>query len=60
MLRGRNFAAYDRGNLIAVTLYRRGAEEITAQLTDRDRKIAALESQLAAARQQITASPCPA
>lgn len=56
--KSRNFAAYDGKNIIAVTLYRKGAEEITAQLKDRDRRIAALEGQLAALQQQTTA-PLP-
>jgi hypothetical protein len=43
----RNFAAYEEQTLIAVTLYRKGAAEITARLADKDRRIAALESQLA-------------
>src|SRR5262249_1781056 len=55
--KSRNFAAYDGKNIIAVTLYRKGAEEITARLTEKDRRIAALESQLATVRQQITTAP---
>lgn len=46
--KSRNFAAYERENLIAVTLYRKGAQEITARLEERDRRIADLENQLAA------------
>jgi hypothetical protein len=57
--KSRNFAAYDRKNLIAVTLYRKGAAEITAQLEDKDRRIADLESQLAAVSPQTTAPPPP-
>src|SRR5215813_1240658 len=53
----RNFAAYEGQTLIAVTLYRKGAEEVTKRLTEKDRTIAELESQLAAMRQQITAPP---
>jgi hypothetical protein len=53
--KSRNFAAYDRENLIAVTLYRKGAEEVTARLTEQDRHIADLESRLAALGQ----SPVP-
>jgi hypothetical protein len=45
---GRNFAAYEGQTLIAVTLYRKGAAEITTRLAEKDRRIAALESQLAA------------
>src|SRR6516225_11951469 len=45
--KSRNFAAYERHTLIAVTLYRKGAAEITARLEEKDRRIAALESQLA-------------
>ena len=46
--KSRNFAAYEGQTIIAVTLYRKGAAEITARLADKDRTIAALESQLAA------------
>src|SRR5215831_12549260 len=46
--KSRNFAAYEEQTLIAVTLYRKGAAEITARLAEKDRRIAALESQLAA------------
>ena len=45
--KSRNFAAYEGATLIAVTLYRKGATEITARLEEKDRRIAALESQLA-------------
>jgi hypothetical protein len=45
--KSRNFAAYEGPTLIAVTLYRKGAAEITARLEEKDRTIAALESQLA-------------
>ena len=48
---GRNFAAYEGQTIIAVTLYRKGAAEITARLAEKDRSIAALESQLAAVSQ---------
>src|SRR5215471_21510285 len=46
--KSRNFAAYEGQAIIAVTLYRKGAAEITARLEEKDRRIAALESQLAA------------
>jgi hypothetical protein len=46
--KSRNFAAYEGQTIIAVTLYRKGAIEITARLEEKDRRIAALESQLAA------------
>jgi hypothetical protein len=46
--KSRNFAAYEGSTIIAVTLYRKGAAEITKRLEDKDRSIAALESQLAA------------
>jgi len=46
--KSRNFAAYEGQTIIAVTLYRKGAVEITARLEEKDRIIAALESQLAA------------
>jgi len=45
--KSRNFAAYEGHTLIAVTLYRKGAAEMTARLAEKDRRIAALESQLA-------------
>src|SRR5262245_42822406 len=45
--KSRNFAAYEGNTIIAVTLYRTGAAEITARLEEKDRTIAALESQLA-------------
>ena len=46
--KSRNFAAYEGQTIIAVTLYRKGAAEITARLEEKDRTIAALESQLVA------------
>jgi hypothetical protein len=45
--KSRHFAAYEGQTIIAVTLYRKGAAEITARLAEKDRRIAALESQLA-------------
>src|SRR5215510_10249906 len=45
--KSRNFAAYEGHTLIAVTLYRKGAAEILERLEEKDRRIAALESQLA-------------
>jgi hypothetical protein len=45
--RRRNFAAYEGQTIIAVTLYRKGPAEIMARLEEKDRRIAALESQLA-------------
>jgi hypothetical protein len=45
--KSRNFVAYEGQTIIAVTLYRKGAAEITARLEEKDRSIAALESQLA-------------
>ena len=45
--KSRNFAAYEGSTIIAVTLYRKGAAEITARLEEKDRRIAALESELA-------------
>ena len=47
--KSRTFAAYEGPTLIAVTLYRKGVEAITARLTEKDRRIADLQSQLAAA-----------
>jgi hypothetical protein len=49
--KSRNFAAYEGQTIIAVTLYRKGAAEITKRLVEKDRTIAALESQLAAMSQ---------
>ena len=57
--KSRNFAAYEGQTIIAVTLYRKGAEEITARLEDKDRRIAALESQLAAVSQSQLPPPLP-
>ena len=57
--KSRNFAAYEGVNLIAVTLYRKGAAEITARLEEKDRRIAALESQLAAVSQSQLPPPLP-
>jgi hypothetical protein len=63
--KSRNFAAYEGQTIIAVTLYRKGAAEITARLEEKDRTIAALESQLAALSQSqvfppSSAEPVPA
>jgi hypothetical protein len=55
--KSRNFAAYEGSTIIAVTLYRKGAAEITARLADKDRTIAALESQLAALSQSQEVFP---
>jgi hypothetical protein len=56
--KSRNFAAYEGSTIIAVTLYRKGAAEIAARLAEKDGRIAALESQLAAlSESQI--SPVP-
>src|SRR5215471_15403765 len=55
--KSRNFAAYEGQTIIAVTLYRKGAAEITTRLEEKDRRIAALESQLAAVSQS---QPSPA
>jgi hypothetical protein len=46
-----NFAAYEGQTIIAVTVYRKGAAEIMARLEEKDRTIAALESQLGALSQ---------
>ena len=57
----RNFAAYEGQTIIAVTLYRKGAAEITARLEEKDRSIAALESQLATmSAPQVFPSPSSA
>src|SRR5215471_12766255 len=56
--KSRNFAAYDGQTLIAVTLYRKGATEITTRLEEKDRRIFALESQLATLSQPHL-SPVP-
>ena len=59
--KSRNFAAYEGQTLIAVTLYRKGAAEIRARLEAKDRRIAALESQLAAvAESQVFPVPSSA
>jgi len=64
--KSRNFAAYEGPTIIAVTLYRKGAVEITTRLEEKDRRIAALESQLATmAASQVfpvpsSAEPVPA
>ena len=61
--KSRNFAAYEGQTIIAVTLYRKGAAEITARLEEKDLRIAALESQLAAVSQSSappSAEPVPA
>src|SRR5262249_21847709 len=56
--KSRNFAAYEGQTIIAVTLYRKGAAEITARLEEKDRRIAALESKLATmAESQVSPSP---
>ena len=64
--KSRNFAAYEGQTIIAVTLYRKGAAEIMARLAEKDRRIAALESQLATMSQSqvfpvpSSAEPVPA
>src|SRR5882724_5512897 len=57
--KSRNFAAYEGQTIIAVTLYRKGAAEITARLEEKDRSIAALESQLAAVSQSQVSPALP-
>jgi hypothetical protein len=57
--KSRNFAAYEGPTIIAVTLYRKGAAEITARLEEKDRRIAALESQLAAVSQSQVSPALP-
>ena len=58
--KSRNFAAYEGQTIIAVTLYRKGAAEITTRLAEKDRRIAALESQLAAVSQSQVSPVLPA
>ena len=59
--KSRNFAAYEGQTIIAVTLYRKGAAEITARLAEKDRRIAALESQLATmSESQVCPAPSSA
>lgn len=53
--KSRHFAAYAGQALIAVTLYRKGAEAITARLEEKDRAIAALQGQLAEQKARIAA-----
>jgi hypothetical protein len=55
----RNFAVYERKNLIAVTLYLKGANEITARLEERDLRIADLERQLVAVPQTPVSPALP-
>ena len=57
--KSRNFAAYEGQTLIAVTLYWKGAAEIVARLAEKDRHIAALESQLAAMSESQVSSSLP-
>ena len=57
--KSRNFAAYEGTTIIAVTLYRKGAVEITARLEEKDRHIAALERELAAVSQSQVLSSNP-
>jgi hypothetical protein len=57
--KSRNFAAYEGQTIIAVTLYRKGAAEIMARLEEKDRRIAALESQLAAVSQSQVSPALP-
>src|ERR671932_782449 len=56
--KSRNFAAYEGPTIIAVILYRKGAAEITARLEEKDRRIAALENQLAT-RSESQVYPVP-
>ena len=59
--KSRNFAAYEGQTIIAVTLYRKGAAEITTRLAEKDARIAALESQLATmAESQVFPGPSSA
>jgi hypothetical protein len=59
--KSRHFAAYEGQRIIAVTLYRKGAVEILARLEEKDRRIAALERQLAALSEaQIFPAPSSA
>jgi hypothetical protein len=59
--KSRNFAAYEGQTIIAVTVYRKGAAEITARLAEKDDRIAALNRQLAAVSQSqvFPAPPSP-
>ena len=57
--KSRNFAAYEGQTIIAVTLYRKGAAEIATRLEEKDRRIAALESQLAAMSQTQVSPALP-
>ena len=57
--KSRNFAAYEGPTLIAVTVYRKGAAEITTRLAEKDRRIATLESQLAAVSQSQVSPALP-
>ena len=53
----RFWAVYEGADLVAVTVYRKGAKTITARLEEKDRRIAALERQLAV--MTATQSPLP-
>jgi hypothetical protein len=53
----RFWAVYEGIDLVAVTVYRKGAAAITARLEEKDRRIAALERQLAV--MTATQSPLP-
>lgn len=57
--KSRYFAVYEGQTLVALTVYRKGAEEITARLDAQERTIAALQSQLAALAQAPPAPSLP-
>lgn len=55
--KGRHFAVWEERTLVAVTLYRKGAEEVAARLAAQDRRIAELERRLAALATPPSPSP---
>ena len=55
--KSRYFAVYEGTDLLALTVYRKGAAAITARLEAQERTIAALQGQLAAVPQGPAALP---
>jgi hypothetical protein len=53
--KSRNFALYENNNLLAVTLYKKGAETIQGELEARDAVIAELTARI----EQLTAAATP-
>ncbi len=57
--KSRYFAVYEGKDLLALTVYRKGAAAITARLEEQERAIAALQDQLAAIPQAPAPAPSP-